>query len=73
MNPNPNDAAPAKNLQAKPTGEEIEEKIYRALMADIPDLHPFVARGLAKTAAARFRERGIGGRASAESPSKAPD
>jgi len=60
-------------MNAKPTWEEIEEQIYRSLMAEIPDLQPFVARGLAKTAAARFRKLGIGGRTAAESPSNPVD
>ena len=40
---------------------QIEELIYQELMAEIPDLQPFVARGLARTAALRFQERGIAG------------
>ncbi len=37
--------------------EEIEEAIYQALIAEVPDLSPVVARSLAKTAAERLRER----------------
>jgi hypothetical protein len=40
---------------------EIEEEMYLALMAEVPGLQPLVARGLAKTAADRFRELGIAG------------
>lgn len=41
------------------TQAEIEEQVYLSLMAEIPDLEPLVARGLALTAAAKFRELGI--------------
>lgn len=43
------------------TIEEIEQEIYEALMAEVRGLQPLVARGLAKTAADKFREHGIAG------------
>lgn len=43
------------------TQAEIEEQVYQGLMAEIPDLQPMVARGLAITAAARFAKLGIAG------------
>jgi hypothetical protein len=35
----------------------IEEHLYRALLADIEGIDPFVARGLARTAAAKIQRR----------------
>lgn len=43
------------------TIEEIEEELYEALMAEVHGLQPFVARGLAKTAADKFRQHNIAG------------
>jgi hypothetical protein len=37
--------------------EEMEQAVYEALLAEFPDMQPLVARGLAKTAAERIRER----------------
>lgn len=36
--------------------EQLEQEMYQALMAEIPDLQPHVARGLAKTAADNVRQ-----------------
>lgn len=36
--------------------EELENEIYLALLAEIPDLVPYVARGLAMTAAQNLRQ-----------------
>jgi hypothetical protein len=37
--------------------EAIEEAIYQALIVEVPDLLPVVARSLARTTAERLRER----------------
>jgi len=39
-----------------PTIEQIEEEMYQALLAEVPDLSPYTARGLAKTAADNMRD-----------------
>ena len=36
--------------------ENLEQEMYQALLAEIPDLPPYVARGLAKTAADNARQ-----------------
>lgn len=36
--------------------ENLEQEMYQALLAEIPDLPPYVARGLARTAADNARQ-----------------
>ena len=43
------------------TIEEIEEELYQALLAEVHGLQPFVARGIAKTAADKVRHHNIAG------------
>ncbi|MGA2246657.1 MAG: hypothetical protein ABSH48_16820 [Verrucomicrobiota bacterium] len=49
--------------------EEIEQEMYRVLLAEIPNLPPEVARGLARVAAERLRQR----RAANEKPPATPE
>ena len=43
------------------TFEQIENEVFIALMAEVPDLQPLVARGLARTAAINFAQHHIAG------------
>jgi hypothetical protein len=52
--------------------EELENEMYLALLAEIPDLPPYVARGLARTAAQNLRQLRAANQRTGTTPRKLP-